>query len=164
MPARATALVDEAERQGVLPPMIAPDMLAGELRKPSKAELHEAFNLHHLARCLESKYRSTPDFMEMNMPEHTFHEEWQHPECAGRLVRYLPGGRSTDARRHLGLCRNAPWSLSGSNHGPGLPTWTSPVSGAGYLSISPATNTKMGSTMDRIHTSQTSRSSSSPSC
>ncbi|KAK4031546.1 hypothetical protein C8A01DRAFT_42006 [Parachaetomium inaequale] len=57
MTARATALVHDAQRQGLLPPEIQPEQLTGERRKPDLTELHEILALHHLPRYIETKYR-----------------------------------------------------------------------------------------------------------
>jgi hypothetical protein len=60
----------------VLPPIIEPTRLAGKIRKPSIAELRDVLDLHHFARCLESKYRS---ISHNDMPYHQYYDSWRHP-------------------------------------------------------------------------------------
>ena len=52
--------MEAAQRDGFLPPEMRPQDLSGELQKPSVDELKRVMDLHHLARCVEARYRQRP--------------------------------------------------------------------------------------------------------
>ncbi|KAH8885879.1 hypothetical protein GQ53DRAFT_876770 [Thozetella sp. PMI_491] len=56
MAVRATALVHDAHRDGLLPPEIRLHDIEGAARKPSLEELRDILDLHHLVQCVEIRY------------------------------------------------------------------------------------------------------------